>query len=60
MVPKYGKYFGRLFCTEIGVTQGGAVSLTIFNIVVDAVLREVLLEVCGHQEAQQGIGWLAG
>ena len=52
MVPKAGKYFRRPICTERGVTQGDPVSPTIFNIVVDAVVSEVLLEVCGPQESQ--------
>ena len=52
--------FGSLFCMNRGVTQGDPVSLTIFNIVVDAVVRAVLLEVCGPQEAHNGFGWLAG
>ena len=29
----------------------------IFNIVVDALVREVLDVVCGTQEAQHGLGW---
>ena len=36
------------------------VSLTIFNIVVDIVVRVVLTEVCGPQEAHHGFGWAAG
>ena len=32
----------------------------IFNIVVDAVVRDVLEEVCSPQEAQNGMGWEAG
>ena len=57
----YGqKVCGFPFSTGIGVTQGGAVYLTIFNIVVDAMIRGALLEVCGPQEAQHGFGWVAG
>ena len=59
VVPKSGKLFGRPFRTERGVTKGGPVSLKIFNIVVDAVVREVLLEVCGPQEEHKGLGWVA-
>ena len=40
------------------MTQWDPVSPTIFNIVVDTLVREVLLEVCGPQEAQHGFGWL--
>ena len=59
MVPKPGKYFGRPFRMERGVKQVDPVSPTIFNITVDAVVRVVLLEVCGPQEAQHGLGWSA-
>ena len=33
------------------MTQGDRVSLKIFNVLVDAVVRLVMLEVLGHQEA---------
>ena len=46
VVPKAGKYFGRPFRMERGVTQGDPVSPKIFNIVVDAVIRAVVLELC--------------
>ena len=32
----------------------------VFNIVVDVVLRSVLDVVFGPQEAQHGLGWVAG
>ena len=32
----------------------------IFNIVVDVLAREVLGVVCRPQEAQHGLGWVAG
>ena len=51
---------GEVFGTRIGVTQGDPKSPTIFNIVVDAVVREVLVEVCSLQEEQHGMGWVAG
>ena len=60
MVPKAGKLFGRTFNTHRGVTQGDPSSPEIFNIVVDAVVMVVLLEVCGPQEAQHGFIWAAG
>ena len=50
----------RSFQTENGVTQGDMVSLDIFNIVVYTVLRAVLLDICGTQEAHHVSGWLAG
>ena len=49
LVPKAGKLFGRLFKKEIEVTQGDLVSLKIFSIVVDKLVRAVLLEVYGTQ-----------
>ena len=55
-----GKNFGRMLRTERRVTQEDPVSLKIFNIVVDAVVRAVMLEVCGPQEANNGFGWAAG
>ena len=39
--------------------QGDPVSLTILNIIVDAVVRAALQEVCGTQEAQHGFVWAA-
>ena len=48
------------FNTERGVTQGYPVSPTIFNIVVDAVVRAVLLEVCRPQESHHGFRWSSG
>ena len=40
--------------------QGDADSPIIFNIVVDAVVRVVIDVVCGPQEAQHGLGLVAG
>ena len=54
-----GILYGRPFGTEREVTQGEPVSQNIFNIVVDAVVRVVLPEVCSSQEAQHGLGWAA-
>ena len=34
--------------------------MTTFNIVVDEVVREIMLEVCGTQEAHHGLGWKVG
>ena len=59
MVPKARKCFGSPVYTEIIVTQGDLVSLTIFN-VVDAVVREVLLKLFEPQEAHHGFRWSAG
>ena len=52
--------FGRLFGKDRGVTQGNPVSLTNLNILMDAVVRAVLLEICRPQEAHHGLGWVAG
>ena len=53
MVTNSGKFFGWPFGTDRGVNQGYLVSPTVFNIMVDAVAREVLLEICGP-------GWATG
>ena len=60
MVPKSGKYYGQPFSMGRGVTQGDLVSLTLFNIIVDAVVRAALQEICGPQESQHGFGWSVG
>ena len=60
VVPKARKFSGRPFSIYRGVKQGEPASLMIFNILVNAVVREVLLEVCGHQEAHHGFFWAAG
>ena len=60
MVLKEGKYFGRPFCMMRGVTHGQPLSLTIFNIVVDAVVRACMVEVCGPQEEHHSFGWVLG
>ena len=39
MVARAGGYFGTGFKGEMGVTQGDPLSPTIFNVVVDAVVR---------------------
>ena len=49
VVPKSGKYYGRPFRTERGVTQGDLISITLFNIIVDAVVRATIQEICGPQ-----------
>ena len=49
VVPKGGKYIRRPFNMEIGVSQGDPIYLTIFNIVVCALVRAALLAFCGPQ-----------
>ena len=39
MVARAGGYYGTSFGREGGVTQGNPLSPTIFNVVVDAVVR---------------------
>ena len=60
MVTKAGKYYGRPFITWIGVTQGDPVSPTLFIIIVYALFRATLQDICGTQDNQQGFRWLAG
>ena len=49
IVPKAGNFLWTAFGTRRGVTQGDLASPIIFNIVVDAVVREVLYVVCRPQ-----------
>ena len=50
MVARAGQYYGTGFKGERGVTQGDPLSPTIFNVVVDAVVRQWLL--LATQEAE--------
>ena len=59
VVTKSGKYDGPTLSTGRGVTQGDPLSLTIFNTVVNEVVKVALQEVYGPQEAQHGFGWAA-
>jgi hypothetical protein len=49
IVVKASGYYGDPFGATRGVTQGDPVSPTIFNIVVDAVVRYWLSQVCGAE-----------
>ena len=44
----------------IGVTKGDLFFPTVFNIVLDAVVREVPMKVFGLQEEHHGMGWVSG
>jgi hypothetical protein len=54
-----GGYYGSVFSAGRGVTQGGPFSPRIFNVVVDAVVREWLRQSLGEEAARQGLGDLA-
>ena len=45
---------------ERGVIKGEPAYPPIFNIVVHAVVRAVLLELCRYQDAHHGFVWAAG
>ena len=60
LVPRSRRYYDRPFKMGQGVTQGDPVPPTIFNIVVNAVVRATLWEVYGPWEALHGLGWPAG
>ena len=44
-------YYGRILCARRGVIQDGSLSPTIFNLMVDAVVREL------EQQLMAGGGW---
>ena len=48
------------FSAGRGVTRGDPVLPKLFNIIVDALVRATLQEICVPQEAQHGFWWLAG
>ena len=56
LVCKAGGYFGTAVKALRGVTQGGPLSPRIFNLMVDAVIREWLRQVLGNRVAADGIG----
>ena len=49
-----GRY-GEPFKAERGVTQGGPVSPKVFNIMVDAIVREWIRELIGDEAASDGL-----
>ena len=53
-------YYGWSFQLDMGLDQGGPVWPIIFNIVVDALVQDTLLDICGPNEAQHGMGWEMG
>jgi hypothetical protein len=56
MVCRAGGNFGEPFSAGWGVMQGGPLSGLMFNICVDAVVREWLWQVLGDNAAQGGLG----
>ena len=42
MLARAGGYYGAMFKGTYGVTQGYLLSLTIFNVVVDALVRHLV------------------
>jgi hypothetical protein len=56
MVCCAGGSYGAPFSARRGVTQGGALSSLMFNVCVNAVVREWLRQCLGDNTAQMGIG----
>ena len=56
MVARAGGYYGTAFGGERGVTQGDPLSSTIFNVVVDAVVRHWVHRVMEEAEARGETG----
>ena len=58
LVCRAGGVYGTPFKAYRGVTQGGPFSPRIFNVMVDAVVREWIRQVLGDDEAKNGYGEL--
>ena len=56
MVDRSGGYYGTEFIGERGVTQGDPLSPTIFNVVVDAVIRHWVKRIVEEAEARGETG----
>jgi len=52
VVPKQGKYYAEPFSASRGVRQGDIISPMIFNVVVDAVIRETEYQFCEGDESR--------
>jgi Reverse transcriptase (RNA-dependent DNA polymerase) len=48
MIPRQKQYFGQPFKEDCGVLQEDIISPTIFNIVVDAVIRECEIQLANY------------
>ena len=56
MVPRQNGFYGMFFLATRGTTQGGLVSSTLFNVVVDNVIRTWLaMAVEDHRVAHDGL-----
>ncbi len=47
--------YGELFGTEWGVTQGGPISSLMYNVCVNAIVREWLHQTLGEEAAHDGL-----
>jgi len=56
LVCRAGGNYGEPFSAERGVTQGGLLSSLMFNVCVDAVIREWLHQTLGEAAARDGLG----
>ena len=56
MVARAGGYYGTEFGGEVGVTQGNPLYPTIFNVVVDAVVRHWVNGIMEEAEARGKTG----
>ncbi len=56
LVCRTGGSYGSPFAAFQGATQGGPLSLLMFNVCADAVVREWLHQTLGDDAARQGIG----
>ena len=56
MVARMGGYYGNAFKGERGVTQGNTLSPTIFNVVVDTVVRHWVTGVIADAEERGDMG----
>ena len=59
-VPKAKRFLRAPFGRGTGFTQENPASPMILNIMVDAMVREMLEVVCGPQEVRHGMSWAAG
>jgi hypothetical protein len=56
LVCRAGGNYGEPFSAKRGITQGGPLSSLIFNVCVNAVVREWLHQMLGEEAAHNGLG----